>query len=146
MRAAHAAARQAQYVALAKLYPEEEEVVTGNILAGWQGRGGATDFVGVLDKARPRSLASKGEREATARSTIQRRDLRMYRCAEDLCKKEACPWQARGLSGLGCPRRPWRRLVAERGAALPAGAAAAAGGAHRGARHGGRCGRHRHGA
>jgi hypothetical protein len=50
---ARAAARQAQYAALAKLYPEEEEVVTGNILAGWQGSGGATDFVGVLDKARP---------------------------------------------------------------------------------------------
>jgi len=55
---ARAAARQAQYAALAKLYPEEEEVVTGNILAGWQGRGGATDFVGVLDKARARSFVS----------------------------------------------------------------------------------------
>ena len=35
-------------MALAKLYPEEEEVVTSNILAGWQGRGGAAEFIGVL--------------------------------------------------------------------------------------------------
>lgn len=44
--------RQAEYAALAKLYPEEEEVVTGNILAGWQGHGNATEFAGVLAQAR----------------------------------------------------------------------------------------------
>ena len=39
---------QADYAALAKLYPEEDEVVTSNILAGWQGHGGAAEFIGVL--------------------------------------------------------------------------------------------------
>ncbi|KAK9831937.1 hypothetical protein WJX81_001333 [Elliptochloris bilobata] len=48
------AIRKAEYAALAKLYPEEEEVVTGNILAGWQGRGGAAEFIGVLAQARAR--------------------------------------------------------------------------------------------
>ena len=44
---------QADYAALAKLYPEEEEAVTSNILAGWQGRGGAAEFIGVLAQAFP---------------------------------------------------------------------------------------------
>lgn len=42
---------QADYAALAKLYPEEEEIVTSNILAGWHGRGGAAEFIGVLAQA-----------------------------------------------------------------------------------------------
>ena len=50
--------RQAEYAALAKLYPEEEEVVTGNILAGWQGHGNATEFAGVLIQARTGSATT----------------------------------------------------------------------------------------
>ena len=50
--------RQAEYAALAKLYPEEEEVVTGNILAGWQGHSNATEFAGVLAQARSGSATA----------------------------------------------------------------------------------------
>ena len=59
--------RQAEYAALAKLYPEEEEVVTGNILAGWQGHSNATEFAGVLAQVRTGSAtaaASPGSLES----------------------------------------------------------------------------------
>lgn len=49
---------QAEYAALAKLYPEEEEVVTGNILASWHAQSGATEFAGVLAQVLTGSAAA----------------------------------------------------------------------------------------